>query len=154
MIWDRLIPSLLCSMQWMKGRRRKSHHYLWYSKYFLCGLSYKDCGNKKKHEGKRKTKQEETKEPQGKFYLQKPNWHFISFGPNTLSKAVQGSVPHWYLLAGFEDLVLEEGGCGQALMGLSRISSLVQKQMPGCCQWPYTAGRAGKASGYQAPGPC
>lgn len=38
---------------------------------------------------------------------------FILFGPQTPSKAVQGPMPHWHLLL----LFLEEGGCGQTLVG-------------------------------------
>lgn len=77
--------------------------------------------------------------------------HFVSFGPNTPSNAVQGPVPHRHLLAGFGDLILEEGGCEPG-GDLPASPALCRNR---CLAVPsdHTAGQAEKASGYQAPGP-
>lgn len=73
--------------------------------------------------------------------------HLTSFVPNTPSNAVQSPLPHWHLLAGFGDPVLEHGGCDQALVGT------LQDLQP-CAAVPsdHTAGQAGISSGYQASG--
>lgn len=80
--------------------------------------------------------------------------HFTSFGHNTPSKAVQGHTPYWHLLPGFEDLVSEESGYRQALVGTCQTCSLRQTQMLLCSPQTDAAGQAGKGSGFQSPGPC
>lgn len=116
MVWGRLIHSLLCFMQWMKGRRRKSHHYLWYGKIFSLCSKLKRLWKEKETQGEKKKKKNQ-RIPRQILFTKAKLCHFTSFGPNIPSKAVQGPVPHRHLLAGFEDPVLEESGCGQALAG-------------------------------------
>lgn len=114
MVWDRLIHSLLCSMQRMKGRRRKHQHYLWYGKIFsLCSKFkrlWKEKKKRKKHNWKNK------RIPRQILFTELKLCHFSSFVPDTLCEAVPGPVSHWHLLAGFEDWILEQGVCDHALV--------------------------------------
>lgn len=81
--------------------------------------------------------------------------HCISFGPNTPSNVVQGPAPHWHLLAGFGDPVLEDGGCGQALVGTCQDLQPCAKADVWLFPVTTVLGRLAyqvDISGYQAPG--
>lgn len=118
MVWDRLIHSLLCSTQGMSSsRRRKPHHYLWHGKIFSLCCKSKRLWKEKETWGKKLNSKKNRRIARQILFMEAKFCHFTSFGPSTPSKAVQGSLPHWHLLAGFADPVLQEGGCGQALMG-------------------------------------
>lgn len=152
MVWDRLIQSLLCSTQQMKGRRRKHNHYLWYGKiFYLCSKSKRLWKEKKI----RKNITRRTKESQGKFCLQIPN------SVTSLPLTPKPSIRQFKVLclSGIFLLVLKTEFWGRVAVTmhcwrLGSIFSLVQQQMPGCSQWPYAAGSTGKAGRYWAPVAC